>query len=474
MIADFPVAGPLLLAAHTIQHRGQDAAGVGTWDERRVHVVKGEGLIDQAVPENRVPTLVGNAGISHVRYPTAGAVSEGSKAEDAQPFRTRQPGVLLAHNGNVTNVPELTAWLREQGHAVFSQCDAEHILLTLTTALLQRRPAAHTAADVVAAVSEVRRRVRGAYTVVAVLEVDGEPTLLAFRDPHGIRPGCYGQGADGGWVVASESVALDVLAVEKTDDLPVGELLLLRRGQPELRLPVEPTEEPRPCIFERVYFARPDSLMEDGRVNRTRWRMGRRFAQEWRQRGLEADIVVAVPDTSRPAAQAMAEELGIRHREGFIKNRYSGRTFIMPDQASRDAALRLKLNPIREMFEGRRVLLVDDSIVRGTTMRRIAKMVRDMGPKELHLAIFSPPVAHPCYYGIDMPTKAELVASQYPPDQLEAALAERYGVNSVSFLSVEGLKEVAGRPVCAACFDGDYVVPVSADEQAAIVSERRG
>jgi amidophosphoribosyltransferase len=471
MIAGESVAAPLLLALQTIQHRGQDAAGLGTWDDRRVHLVKGTGMINHAVPVASLPTLKGHAGISHVRYPTAGATST---SEDAQPFRTRQPGVLLAHNGNVTNMGALTQWLRDEGYVVLSQCDAEPILLTFTWALTQERTAGHTAADVVRAVKAVHERVKGAYSVTAVLEVDGVPTLVAFRDPHGIRPGVYGQrAADGAWMTASESVALDVLSFDKAGDLPVGAVLLMRPGLPVVRLDV-PAGEPRHCIFERVYFARPDSRMEDGRVNRTRWRMGRQLAKEWRARGFEADLVVAVPDTSRPAAQAMAEELGIPTREGFIKNRYSGRTFIMPDQKTRDAALRLKLNPIREMFEGNRVLLVDDSIVRGSTMRRIVQMLRDLKPESLHIAIFSPPVRHPCFYGIDMPTQDELVASRHAPEDVQEALTGYLGADSVTFLSVDGLAELSGPGFCMACFDGDYVVPVNEDERAEIIAERRG
>lgn len=471
MIAEQPVAGALLLALQTIQHRGQDAAGCGTWDDRRVHLVKGLGLINQAVAPDARSTLVGHAGISHVRYPTAGATST---AEDAQPFRTRQPGILLAHNGNVTNMTELTRWLRQEGLVVLSQCDAEPILLTFTWALNRKRAVGHTQQDVLEAVHEVHKRVRGAYSVTAVLEVDGQPTLIAFRDPHGIRPGVYGQGADGRWMTASESVALDVMACTKVGDFPTNAVLLLRPGQDVVSLPLTPGPA-RHCVFERVYFARPDSVMEDGRVNRQRWRMGRKLAEEWRARGLDADLVVAVPDTSRPAAQAMAEALGIPNREGFIKNRYSGRTFIMPDQATREAALRLKLNPIREWFEGKKVLLVDDSIVRGSTMRRIISMVRDLGPEALHVAIFSPPVRHPCFYGIDMPSEDELLAARYDStDPHSTAMAQALGADSLTFLSVDGLREVSGPNACMACFNGDYIVPVSEDERADIRAERRG
>ena len=470
MVAGTPVAASLLVALQAIQHRGQDAAGLGTREGGRFHLVKDLGMVAQAIPVSSLDRMAGTAGISHVRYPTAG---KASTAEDAQPFLTRRPGMLLAHNGNVTNVPELRSSLARAGLHILSQCDAEPILLVLAEELTRLRPSAHTAQDVVAAVRAVYDRVRGAYSVVAVLEVDGRETLLAFRDRHGIRPGVYGRNAAGDWMVASESVALDVAGFRREADLPVGDLLLLRAGEEPVRLVVAPGQ-PRPCVFERIYFARPDSIMEEGRVNRTRWRLGRQLAREWQAKGLSADVVVAVPDTSRPAAMAMAEELGLHHREGFIKNRYTGRTFIMPDAATRSAALRLKLNPISEIFEGQRVILVDDSIVRGTTMRRIVAMVRELGPREVHLAIFSPSVRHPCFYGIDMPSEHELAAATWPVEQVEQRLAEQLGVDSLTYLSIEGMRQAVGGVQCDACFSGEYVVPVSATERAEILSDRRG
>ncbi len=458
------VVEPLLLSLQAIQHRGQDAAGVGTWDAGRIFLRKGLGHIGQALPD--VSMLKGTAGIAHVRYPTAGTRAS---VEDAQPFCTRRPAMVLAHNGNLTNEQGLRDVLREQGLTVLSECDAEPILLTFAEELTRLRPSGHTQADVKTALTRLLARVEGGYSVVSILEVDGEPTLVAFRDRHGIRPGVYGQGPDGAWVVASESVALDVLGIQKQGDLPVGGALLLRHGQSPIFVELT-APEPRPCVFERIYFARPDSVMEDGRVNRTRWRLGRQLAREWRARGLEADVVVAVPDTSRPAAMAMAEELGIRNREGFIKNRYSGRTFIMPDQASRDAALRLKLNPIAEIFEGQRVLLVDDSIVRGSTMRRIVRLVRSLNPAELHLAVFAPPVKNPCYYGIDMPSKDELIAAHVGIEELSVS----FGADSLTYLSIPGLERVTGSATCAACFTGHYPVAIEPGEREAIEGQRRG
>ncbi|MBM4367673.1 MAG: amidophosphoribosyltransferase [Deltaproteobacteria bacterium] len=443
-----------------LQHRGQDACGVGSVDQGRVHLVKDLGMVSQVLSMGVIATLPGEAAIGHVRYPTVGA----GVRDDAQPFHTRRPGVLMAHNGNVTNVPELEAWLRRRGVRVQSGCDVEPIMLVFAEAL-----GGSGVEHVKDAVRAVFDRVRGAYTCAAVLEVDGRDTLVAFRDPYGVRPGVYGQSPQGAWCVASESVALDAMDFAMAGEIPPGAVMLFRPGEPPRVEPIA-TATPRRCLFERIYFARPDSKMEDGRVFHVRWALGERLGKEWRERGLEADVVVPVPDTSRPAAQAMAEALGLPFREGFIKNRYSGRTFIMPDQRSRQSALRLKLNPIPEILEGKRVILVDDSVVRGTTVKRLAELVRSTRPAAVHLAIFSPPVRHPCYYGIDMPSRDELVAAKLP----ESEWARAFGVDSVTFLSVEGLRATAGSPACMACFDGDYPVPVSEREKAAIVADRRG
>ena len=470
LIGTTPAAPGLVLGLQAIQHRGQDAAGIATLDSGRWHLHKDQGMVTAALTPDIVRGMGGMTGIGHVRYPTAGTTPT---RQDAQPFLTRRPGMLLAHNGNLTNMPEVAAELARQGLHVLSECDAEPLLLVLAQELTNIRPACHTAEDLVVAVRALYRRVRGAYSVVLAMHLDGVETLAAFRDPNGIRPGVYGRReSDGSWMVASESVALDVLGYRKHADLPTGEVLLFRAGQDVVRLPVQEAQA-HPCVFERIYFARPDSVMEDGRVNRQRWRMGRQLAREWRDKGLEADVVVAIPDTSRPAAMAMAEELGISNREGFIKNRYSGRTFIMPDSATRKAALRLKLNPIREIFAGQRVLLVDDSIVRGTTMGRIVDMLRDLEPAALHVAVFSPPVRHPCFYGIDMPSQSELVAAQHEPSQVEPELCKQIGADSLTYLSLDGLSQVMGQQVCRACFDGDYCVPISDTERAQIYADRR-
>jgi len=462
------VAAPAVyMALQTIQHRGQDAAGIGSFDGVRFHLHKDRGSVVQAVPAEVVARLTGHAALGHVRYPTQGSASR----EDGQPFLTRGPGVLIAHNGNLTNSPELQAQLRERGVFVVSEVDSELLMLVLADELTKIRPGAHTTDDFVVALRALMDRVRGSYTVVAVLELDGKATLVGFRDPNGIRPGVYGR-RDRSWMIASESVALDALGYTLVDNLPVGGAVLLREGEePVLRTVNE--REHRPCVFERIYFARADARMEGGRVNTARWKLGQRLADEWKQRGYEADVVVAIPDTSRPAAAAMAEKLGLPEREGFIKNRYSGRTFIMPDQQTRELALRLKLNPIAEVFEGKRVILVDDSIVRGSTMRRMVQMIRQTRPAAIHVAIFSPPVRHPCFYGIDMPSEAELIAAQFETEGFERRLSAYFGVDSTTYLSQEGLFEVSGNDVCAACFTGRYPVGVSDDERGFILAQRR-
>lgn len=457
------------MALQALQHRGQDAAGVGTFDRGRFHLHKDLGFVTQAVPVAKVDELRGRSGVGHVRYPTVG----GNTREDAQPFITRRPGILMAHNGNVTNLAQLIRQLRRRGMHVLSDCDVEVILMVLADELTRIAPSGHSTDDLVEAIGRLMGRVRGAYTVTAVLEVDGRESLIAFRDPHGIRPGVVGRREDGAWMVASESVALDATGFRVDAFIPPGGLLVFRPGEAPVRRTI--AERPhRHCIFEHIYFARPDSRMEHGRVNTVRQDLGQRFAEEWEVRGLGTDVVIPIPDTSRPAALAIAEHLGVPYREGFIKNRYSGRTFIMPDQRTREAALRLKLNPIDDVFRGKRVLLVDDSVVRGSTMTRILRTVQPLGATEIHLAIFSPPVRHPCFYGIDMPTQDELVAAGHNEAELEPRLRERFGCDSVTYLSHPGLEVLGQDRMCSACFDGQYVVPVSAEERAAIEADRRG
>jgi len=463
-----PVAPNLALGLSAIQHRGQDAAGIAVYSDGYVKVHKDLGMVSKVLPRHIIENMRGTSGVGHVRYPTLG----GSTRADAQPFMTRRPSIGLCHNGNITNLQELEAGLVERGIRMMSQCDSEPILLVLGDELLRIRVVDYTTEDLVEALEQVLARLRGSYSVAAVMDVDGRESLVAFRDPMGIRPAVYGRRADGAWMVASESVSLDVLDFEFVDHVPPGGLVIMRKGEEPVIRSVAPLPL-KHCIFEDIYFARPDSRMEGGRILTRRRAFGQALAQQWTAKGLHADVVVPVPDTSRPAAQAMAEELGVPNREGFIKNRYSGRTFIMPDQASREAAMRLKLNPIDEIFRDKRVVLVDDSIVRGTTMRRIVQMCRRHEPAELHVAIYSPPVRNPCYYGIDMPSREELVAGDVPAEEVELRLAERFGADSVTFLDLQRLAQVGGKSVCDACFTGRYPIPLNEDERAFIIQQRR-
>jgi len=456
-----PVAPRLRLALHTLQHRGQDAAGVAVCDtDGAVRGLRALGLVGVALPAERLGQLRGTVGIGHVRYPTSG----GASASHAHPFTTavRDVGeIAVAFNGNLVNAAALQDHVIASGLRPQTDSDGELLLLVIAGALARHAPT--TIDTLVAALTDVAGRLRGGYTAVMTVPVDGTPCLVAVRDPAGLRPAVYGQRNNGAeYMVASESVALDALDFGEIAEVPPGALVVLRPGHaPVVRVLAAPA--PRPCAFEHVYFARADSVVDGQRVNDTRAALGRALAQAWAARGLSADVVVGVPDTATPAAKAAAKHLGLPVQEGFIKNRYSGRTFILPDVPARAAALRLKLNPIREVFEGRRVLLIDDSLVRGATMRRTTHLVRSLRPTEIHVGVFSPAVRHPCFYGIDMPTSDELIASGVAPDALEARLCDHLSVDSVTFLPLHALRQQVS-PACVACFDGGYPVPLTAAE----------
>jgi amidophosphoribosyltransferase len=472
------VAAEVHVGLQALQHRGQDSAGIATMsrDGTRFTARRGLGVAAQALGPEDLAALSGPIGIGHVRYPTIGR----GKLEDAQPFFYRQPGVLMAHNGNVTNYEALRASLAERSIHLLSACDVEPALCELADALVRARPAGHTLEDGIGALAEMRRRVRGAYSIVAALLLDARPTLVVLRDPHGIRPAVVGRRADGAWVAASESVALDALGFEAAFEPAPAEAVLLRAGEaPVRRALADAAAGGRPCVFEHIYFARPDSVLEGRSVYEVRLGFGRALGERVRDKGIAADVVVAVPDTARPAATAMAEMLSLPLREGLIKNRYSGRTFIMPDALTRHAALRLKLNALSHEVRGRSVLLVDDSIVRGSTLGRVIGMVREAGARAVHLAIHSPPVMHPCFYGIDMSTEEELFARRFagPDGEIDLALLEHraaveLGADSLSYLPVEAMDGVFAGPRCAACFDRRYPEPVGEGDRAAIARDR--
>lgn len=482
MIGNHDCAADILLALQALQHRGQDSGGIGTLNGDQFPVVRKLGLVGQSFTPADIEQLPGRVGLGHVRYPTVGQ----GLLRDAQPFWYRQPGVLMAHNGNFVSLPDMYERLAGESVHLMSRCDVEPVLCIFALELMRRRPRNHTIEDAVAALRATFEQARGAYSLVAALKIAGRETLIAVRDPHGIRPAVWGR-RDGGFVVASESVALDTLGATPAGDVAPGEVMFFQRGREPQRVKLAEAR-PAPCIFEYIYFARPDSVMNGHSVYGIRLALGRELARAWRAKGLAADVVIPIPDTSRPSASSLAEELGLPYREGFIKNRYTGRTFIMPNQGERTNALRLKLNPIRSEFADRRVLVVDDSIVRGTTLRHTIQLIRAQGARQVHMAIHSPPVLSPCFYGIDMSTREELAACAFTScrddhpnrQQLEAArqeveqrLAAHLGLDSLTYLPLSGLERAFPHRRCAACFDSDYTLQLSAAQQQWLERDRR-
>ncbi len=409
-------------ALTVLQHRGQDAAGIVTCEAGRLHLRKENGLTRDVFTNAQMLKLKGNMGIAHVRYPTAGCTS----SAEAQPFYVNSPfGLTLAHNGNLTNTEELkkALFVEDQRH-INTDSDSE-VLLNVFAHELQSLGKLHLSVDdVFQAVSGVHRRCRGAYAVVVMIAGFG---ILGFRDPHGIRPIVFGerkteQGSE--FMIASESVALDMLGFELIRDIGPGEAVFIEEsGVLHTQQCADKTDH-CPCIFEYVYFARPDSIIDGISVYKARLRMGEKLAKkvqrDWPEHDI--DVVIPIPDTSRTAALQMANILGVKYREGFIKNRYIGRTFIMPGQKMREKSVRQKLNAISLEFEGKNVLLVDDSIVRGTTSEQIIQMARDAGAKKVYFASAAPPVRYPNVYGIDMPAAHELIAHNRTEDEVCKAI----------------------------------------------------
>ena len=460
-----------------LQHRGQDAAGIATAEGGRFHMHKGPGLVRDVFRTRNMRNLVGNWGIAHCRYPTAGSAYN---AAEAQPFYVNSPfGLMLAHNGNLTNSEQLKRdmFLQDLRH-MNTNSDSEVLLNVLAHELQAASTQYQVDAETIfKAVAGVHRRVKGAYAVVAMIAGYG---LLAFRDPYGIRPLVIGrnetaQGME--YLVASESVATDALGFQFLRDVEPGEAVLIdTRGQFVSRQCAERTCH-APCMFEYVYLARPDSLMDGVSVYETRVKMGEFLAEKMRHTmpHLAIDAVIPIPDSSRPAALELATRLNVPYREGFVKNRYIGRTFIMPGQASRRKSVRQKLNAISQEFKGKNVLLVDDSIVRGTTSREIIMMAREAGAKKVYFASASPPVRHANVYGIDMPTRAELIAAYRNDEEIRREI----GADALIYQDLDALKQAvkAVNPALTrfdtSCFDGQYVTgDVSADYLASIESAR--
>ena len=456
-----------------IQHRGQDSAGIISYDGDRFHVKKGEGLVRDIFSAANMTRLKGDVGVGHVRYPTVGS----GGGEDAQPFTVNFPfGIVMAHNGNVANYDALRHELADQGlRHLDSGCDVEIVLNIFASAMARHAADGFTLDAYHAAVRECYERVSGAYSVVGYIAGHG---MFAFRDPYGIKPIAIGrrQNEDGSsaYAVVSESVVLDTIGYEPLEVDQPGEAMFIDLDGNVNRHRVAESKS-HPCVFEFVYFARPDSTIDGASVYSSRSRMGQRLAKTFRDRGYDADVVVPVPDSARTAALAMAHELGIPYREALVKNRYVGRTFIMPDDHERRRSVRRKLNSIDEEFRGKRVLLVDDSIVRGNTSKQIVQLARQAGATEVFFASTSPQLVHPCVYGIDMSTRREFVAR----DRTDPEIAQQLGADAVIYQELNDLLAAVkdGQPkiesMCHACFSGSYPTGDITPEMLDLIEEER-
>lgn len=444
-----------------LQHRGQDAAGIATEHLGTFSLQKGNGLVRDVFRTRNMRSLEGDIGIAHVRYPTAGSASS---SEEAQPFYVNAPyGLLLAHNGNLTNSAQLARELFERDRRHINTRSDSEVLLNILANELQSAALGMSLdpSMIFKAVRALHSRVRGAYACVVQISGYG---LLAFRDPYGIRPLCYGVSeSDLGteYLVTSESVALEGLGFQLVRDIAPGEAIFIDRDGHFYSQQCAENPRLNPCAFEYVYFARPDSIIDGASVYGTRLRMGEYLAQNVRQRISlgDIDVVMPIPDTSRPAAMQMAMKLNIDYREGFLKNRYVGRTFIMPGQAVRKKSVRQKLNAMSVEFKGKNVLLVDDSIVRGTTSQEIVQMARDSGANKVYFASAAPPVRFPNVYGIDMPTSSELIAHGLDEEQIRLAIgADALVYQKISDMhrSISDLNPALSR-IEDSCFSGVYV-----------------
>ena len=477
IVSKSPVNQLLYDGLTVLQHRGQDAAGIVTADGRTFHMHKDKGLVRDVFRTRDMRELTGNMGIAHCRYPTAGSAAS---AAESQPFYVNSPfGIVLGHNGNLVNTAELQRELfQDDLRHVNTNSDSEVLLNVLAHELTQSARGQRLDPDAIfTAVAGVHRRARGAYAIVAMIAGYG---LLAFRDPHGIRPLIIGKHeSENGveFMVASESVALDTLGFEIMRDVAPGEAILIDTSGNFFSRQCAENPTLNPCIFEYVYLARPDSVIDGVSVYETRALMGRSLANKIKREhpDIEIDVVIPIPDTSRPSAVEVAQVLGVKYREGFIKNRYIGRTFIMPGQEERKRSVRQKLNAMAIEFKGKNVLLVDDSIVRGTTSREIVQMARDCGAKRVYFASAAPPVRFPNVYGIDMPSRTELIAAGRDAKQIAAVI----GADEVFYQELADLIEDvrACNPRItqfdASCFDGNYITGgVSAEYLAGIEANR--
>ncbi len=425
------------LGLYSLQHRGQEAAGIVSADGEQTHIHKAMGLVNDVFPPHKLEKLTGSGAIGHTRYSTTGS----STLLNTQPIRVnyREGSLSIAHNGNLTNTFQLRSRMEREGSIFQTTMDTEiilHLVAHSQKETLEER------------IEEALDQVKGAYSLLLL----SEDTLVAVRAPSGIRPLCLGE-HEGSPVIASESCAFDILGGSYVRDVEAGEMLVIRGTEVESRR-LPGTGDETPCVFEFVYFSRPDSWIYGEKVDKVRRKLGKHLARE---HPTDADLVISVPDSSNTAALGYAHESGIRFEIGLIRNHYVGRTFIQPGQERRDHDVRIKFNPVEGVLKNKRVVVVDDSIVRGTTSRKLIRMIRDSGASEVHVRITCPPVAWPCYYGVDIPTRDELIASHKSVDEIR----EYIEADSLGYLSLEGMLSAVEKStdMCHACYSGEYPIP---------------
>ena len=450
---DEDVARITFYGIYALQHRGKESAGIATADGHRIHLQTGMGLVSQVFDESRLAYLPGHIAIGHTRYSTTGSTC----IENAQPVHVEgtHGELALGHNGNLINADILRYDLEDQGFEFIGSTDTEVVAKMLASA---------PGSDWLERAANTMRAIAGAYCLIALTPRE----LIAMRDPYGLRPLCLGKLNGKGWVIASETCALDHLGADFVREIEPGEAVVVDRQGLHAVQAVERRRHAL-CVFEYIYFARPDSVLRDKLIYPLRMAMGRELA---RQTPTEADLVIGVPDSAIAAAIGYSHESGIPYAEGLVTNRYVGRTFIQPDQRLRDQGVYLKFNPLKEMIDGKRLVVVDDTIVRGTTTSKVVEMLRRAGAREIHMRICAPPIRHPCYFGIDMATQWELIANQKSVDEVRRHI----GADSLDYLSIEGLMRAVEQPkdsFCTACFTGEYPMPVQL-QMDKLVFERAG
>jgi len=443
----------------TLQHRGQDSAGIVTFDGNHFNLKKGNGLVRDVFRTKNMMRLKGPVGIGHVRYPTAGSYG----VAESQPFFVNSPyGIGMVHNGNLTNQKELRKNVVEKNNRFLNTGSDSEVLLNVIAHELSTTKKEHLSPDdIFKSMTSIYKRLKGSYAVIAVIAGHG---LLAFRDPYGIRPLILGKRkttTKNEYLIASETVALDTLGYRDITDLAPGEAIFIDNDNNVHRKICAPKPSWAPCLFEYVYLARPDSSLDKINIYKTRLRLGKYLAKRIKKENLDIDVVMPVPDSGRSSAITLAHELGVKYREGLVKNRYIGRTFIMPGQEVRRKSIRFKLNPIKLEMKGKNILLVDDSIVRGNTSKKIIQMVREAGAKKVYFASCAPRLISPCVYGVDMPTRKELIAYNLTDDTIAKVL----GADGVFYQTLEDLEQAAHKGnkeitgFCGACFSGKYPTP---------------